>query len=73
MFITVTVNPRSQNERVEKVDDKNYKVYFNVPPEKGRANKRVIKLMADYLEVPKSNISIKLGRTAREKVLEISK
>ena len=71
MIITVTVNSHSRFEKVEKIDEKNYRVSFNVKPERGKANKRVIELLADYFSVSKSQISILLGKTAKEKVIEI--
>ena len=72
MIITVRVNPRSRFERVEKIDDRNYAVSFNVAPERGRANDKLIEILSDYFKVSKSNIEIRLGKTAREKVIEIS-
>lgn len=71
MLITVTVNPRSQNERIEKIDEKNYRAYFNVAPEKGRANAKLIMMLSEYFGVPKSEIKLKLGKTSKEKVIEI--
>ena len=71
MIITVQVNPRSQHERVEKLDAKNYKLFFNVTPEKGKANQKVIELLSGYFDVAKSDVIIRLGKTAKEKVIEI--
>jgi uncharacterized protein len=41
------------------------------PPLEGRANKRVIELVAMFLEVPKKNISIKSGLTSKNKILVV--
>jgi hypothetical protein len=71
MLINITANPRSRFEKVEKIADKEYRLSFNVVPEKGKANQKIIEMMANYLDVPKSNISIRLGKTAKEKVIEI--
>lgn len=71
MYINVRVNPRSKNERIEKIDDKNYQVYFNIVPEKGRANEKLIEMLSAYFGVPKSSVDIKLGKTSKEKVIEI--
>ncbi|MDD3480607.1 MAG: DUF167 domain-containing protein [Patescibacteria group bacterium] len=73
MLITVIVNPCSQNERIEKLDEKNYKAYFNVAPEKGKANKKLVEMLSDYFKVPKGDIGIRLGKTAKEKVIEINR
>jgi hypothetical protein len=69
MYITVLVNPHSRFEKIERISDKEYRISFNVVPEKGRANQKVIDLLANYFDIPKSQIEIKLGRTAREKVV----
>lgn len=72
MYITVFVNPRSRFEKVEKVSDKEYRVSFNVAPERGKANEKLISLLANHFDIPKTNIEIKLGKTAKEKVIEIT-
>ena len=71
MFITVYANPRSRFEKIEKITDKEYLLYFNVVPERGKANQKIIEMLSRHFEVPKSNIEIKLGKTAKEKVVEI--
>ena len=40
-------------------------------PEDGKANKALIQLIAKWLRVPKSSISIQSGETARKKILRI--
>ncbi|OWV67099.1 hypothetical protein ATY76_15810 [Rhizobium sp. R339] len=40
-------------------------------PEKGRANKALILLVADSLHIPKSSVSLVSGETARKKILRI--
>jgi uncharacterized protein YggU (UPF0235/DUF167 family) len=40
-------------------------------PEKGRANKALIALVANSLGVPKSSVSLLAGDTARNKILRI--
>lgn len=40
-------------------------------PEKGKANKALIALLAKALKVPKSEITVVTGETARQKILRI--
>ena len=40
-------------------------------PEDGKANKALVRLLADVLRVPKSSITIVTGQTARNKSLRI--
>ncbi len=48
-----------------------YRVWVNVPPEDGKANKAVIEILSDFLDIPKSRFKIIKGETNRNKVLEI--
>lgn len=47
------------------------KVRVAAPPEKGKANDAVVKLLAAELQVPASVISIASGKTSQEKTIEI--
>ena len=49
------------------------KVYLTAAPVKGKANKELIKLLAEELGVGKSGIRILKGERNKEKVLEITK
>jgi uncharacterized protein len=46
-------------------------VETTAPPLEGKANKKVIELVAKFLGLAKSQISIKTGLTGKYKVLEI--
>lgn len=48
-----------------------YKVYVTVPPEDGKANKKVIELLAEYFKVSKSQVKIVKGEISRNKIIEI--
>lgn len=71
MKITVVAHPRSSVEKIEKVSERYYDVYFNVRPEKGRANKKIIQMLADFFNIPKSSISFYGGEKSKLKVFEI--
>ncbi len=47
-------------------------IFVSVPPEKGKANKAAIAILAKALKVPKSAISVAVGETARDKVFKIA-
>lgn len=70
MKIKVRVMPNSVREEVVKQGDE-YVVRVKVPPQEGKANEAVIKLVAGYLKVPKSTVRIASGLTGRNKILEI--
>jgi len=46
-------------------------VYVREPALDGKANAAVIKLLADYYDVPKRALSIVSGRTSRIKIVAI--
>lgn len=70
MIIKVKVFPKAKKERIEQAGD-NLKVYFNEPPLSGRANKKLIALLADYFQTKKYYIRICKGAKSRDKLIEI--
>ena len=72
MIINVRVIPRA---RVQKIvaDGDSLRVYTNAAPADGAANTAVIKMLAEYYNVPKSRISIVRGATSHDKVINIDK
>lgn len=73
MKIFVKVKPKAKEEKVEKIDDINFKVSVNEPPEKGKANRAVIKALANYFSISQSNIEISSGSNSKLKIIEITK
>lgn len=71
MRIYVRVTARASLEKVEKIDENQYKVWLKKSPVKGEANKALISILADYFDVPKSAVEIIAGKTARDKMIEI--
>lgn len=69
--ITVRVKPGVGRNSVEYLGEDVYLVYTSAKPKGGEANAAVIALLSDYLHIPKSALSIRLGRTGREKLVEI--
>jgi uncharacterized protein (TIGR00251 family) len=72
MRIYVKVIPRAGKNEVVKISEEQYKVKVTAAPEKGKANEAVVKLLAEYFNVPKSLINIVGGRTARTKIINIA-
>jgi len=71
MKIFLKVKLKASQAKVAKIDETHYQVYVTQPPEKGKANKQIIKLLADYFGVSSSKIKIIVGEKRREKVVEI--
>lgn len=72
MKIIVHVKPRSSQPKVEQINDGEYKVWVRAVPEKGKANEEMLQLLADYFQVKKSAVRLVIGKTAREKLVEIT-
>ncbi len=62
MKFTVKVIPNARKERIE-TDSGKLKIYLSPPPAKGRANKRLIELLAEHYGVKKHQKSIIRGKT----------
>ena len=71
MKIRVNVVSNSKNEEVTKEDD-GFLVKVKEPPKEGKANKAVIKLLAEYFGVSQGSIRIVMGFRSRTKVIEVS-
>lgn len=70
--INVKVNPKAKLNKVSEDQEGDITVWTTAAPDKGQANEAVIKLLAEFLKIPKSKIILKRGGTARKKVFEIS-
>ena len=65
--------PRSGKNEVIKIGDAEYKVKVTASPERGKANEKIVELLAEYFHVPKSLVKIIAGKTTKTKLIEIGK
>ena len=72
MKITVAVKPNSKKDKIEKINDYEYLVRVHAPPVDGKANERLIELLAEYFKTPKSRIELISGSKSKKKIFEIS-
>lgn len=70
MKILVRVVPNSKIDEVRKDRDR-YVVRVKEPAKEGRANRAVIKLLAEYFKVPQSAVRVVSGLGSKSKVIEI--
>lgn len=66
------VKPSAKKEGVSVNANGMLEVAVSAPPEKGKANERLIELLAEHFGVAKSKIRIISGHTKRQKVVEIN-
>ena len=71
MYIKVKVVPRAKKSEIIKLDKDYLKVKVLSPAIKNKANKEMIKLLADYYNVSKSAVKIIRGEHSREKLVEV--
>jgi uncharacterized protein YggU (UPF0235/DUF167 family) len=76
MRLAVRLTPNAGRNAVEGIEtsaagEAYLKARVTAVPEGGKANKALILLLADTLQLPKSSISIVSGETARKKILRL--
>jgi uncharacterized protein (TIGR00251 family) len=70
--LKIKVIPSSSRDCIAGWLDDTLKVKVKAPPEKGKANKAVIKVLEKLLELPKGSVAISSGSTSCRKVIEIN-
>ncbi|MBI2057455.1 MAG: DUF167 domain-containing protein [Candidatus Yanofskybacteria bacterium] len=71
MKISVKVKTGSKKEEIKKVSNDSFEIKTKALPIEGKANLAVIKILADYLDIPKSRIKILKGQKSKSKTLEV--
>ena len=72
MKIFVQAKPGAEEEKVEKIDESNFRIWVKEPPVQGKANAAIIKALAGYFGVSQSQVRIISGHTSRSKIIAIS-
>ncbi len=70
MKISVQVKANTKQAKVEKVEN-GYKVFVKEPAVEGKANKAVIKALAEFLKIKPYQLSLLKGEKTKLKVFEI--
>ena len=71
MKISVQVKPNARKDEVVVREDGVYVVKVSVPPIEGRANERLIEVLAAHFKKPKRSIEILIGARGKNKIVEI--
>lgn len=76
VLLSVRLTPKASADAVIGIEDGPdgpvLKAKVRAIPDKGKANKALIKLMAGWLKVPQSSLSLSSGSKSRFKTVEIS-
>ncbi|NCN41968.1 DUF167 domain-containing protein [bacterium] len=70
--IEVRVKPNSKHEGVEELGSQLMLVRVNSPAREGRANARVIEILAEHFGVSKSKVILKSGPKSKTKIFLIT-
>jgi len=69
--ISVRVKPNAKQEKTEKVGERDFSVWVKEKPQEGKANKAVIKALAEYFGIPQADVVLLKGQSSKEKIFEI--
>ncbi|OGV92172.1 hypothetical protein A3B57_03690 [Microgenomates group bacterium RIFCSPLOWO2_01_FULL_47_10] len=69
--ILVHTIPNSRSNEIKALSDTIYKIKITAPPVEGLANQALIRLLAKYFKVHKSQIMVIKGLTSDKKIVEI--
>lgn len=74
--IAVRLTPKASSDRVGETrklpnGDEQLVVYVTAPPDDGKANEAMIRLLAKYLGVASSRLTIVRGQTNRNKLVKV--
>lgn len=70
--IALKVRPGAQRSGIAGTHDNRIKVAVNAPPEDGKANRAVVKLIANRLGIATANVEVVRGITSRSKTVRVT-
>lgn len=70
--IKLKVITRAKKEELLRLSEGSYRIKVLSPPEKGKANKRIVEMLSKEFGVKKRDIKIVSGETANRKIIEIA-
>lgn len=71
MKLTVIAKVGKKESKVVKINDHAFVVWTKMPAKENKANEDIVRQLAEHFNVPKSEITLLIGRTSKEKVFEI--
>lgn len=73
LYLQVYLQPRASTDQVIGIHDDALKIRLTTPPVEGRANKHLIKFLAQCFKVPEQRVIIIRGETSRKKLVTIDR
>ena len=72
MLVRVLVTPNAKRARVVKVGEDQFEIWVDEKAVGGRANKRLLEILAEHFKVSKSSISLLRGAKSRNKTVQVN-
>jgi hypothetical protein len=72
MTYAVRVRTNARKNEIRQDGERSFEISVTVPPVDGKANERVIDLIAGFLGKPKRSVAIVRGLTSKRKVVEVN-
>jgi len=73
MLIKVKVFPNSKKEEITEKSEDSFEVKVKEKPERGVANRGVIRILSSYFKTPESKVRLIKGFKERNKIFKITK
>lgn len=70
--LPVQVQPKAKKNAVTGVHNGRLKVAVTAPPERGKANAAVLKVLAAALKIPRAQLELLSGASSRTKTVRVS-
>ena len=70
--IELTVSPGAARSELVGRHGDGWRARVAAPPERGRANRALVELLAEALDVPRDRVTVVAGQTGRRKVVEVA-
>jgi hypothetical protein len=69
--VSLRIQPRASKNEIIRKEDGGLKIRLTAPPVDGAANEALIRFLADTFSIPKSQVEIVSGHTARDKIVRL--
>lgn len=70
-LLKIKIIPKSQHTKITEMREDGFTIKLKAVPEKGRANKELIKFLSKKYKTPQASIKIIKGETSRWKTIQI--
>lgn len=72
MKVEIRVQPGSSKEEVVRLGRHSYKIYMHEKAREGKANRKLVRMLAEHFGTKKNKIVIETGLKTRNKIVEIN-